>query len=345
MLTYIQIMVESGRRDLPVILLHNVDPDWTEAELREAGEDVAALGDALAEVGHRVELLPVKDGRLRARLGPYDPREYIVFNWCEEIPGLPHSEPEAAGILEDLGFTFTGSSSRVLSLAQDKPRIKRILEETGLPTPPWAVFDAPDAGDWSTYPAIVKAAHEHCSIGISPESVVTGPAELEGRIAYILEQHDQPALVEEFIDGREFHVAAWGNGSVVAMPPAEMDYVGLTDIHDRLFTYDAKYLPGSRLYETIELRVPAELDPAAGAELERIVLETYRAAGCRDYGRIDLRYRDGVFYVIDVNPNPDINPLTSMTYAAAELGYTYGGMGSRIVNLAAARHPVFGIAA
>jgi D-alanine-D-alanine ligase len=343
-LTYLQIMFENGRRDLPVILLHNVDPDWTEAENVEAGQDVAALGDALAELGHRVDLLPVTDEHLRARLDPFDPREHIVFNWCEEIPGLPHSEAEVASILEGRSFTFTGSPARVLSLAQDKPRIKRILEATGLPTPPWAVFDAPDARAWSTYPAIVKAAHEHCSIGISPESVVTGPAELEGRVAYILDEHRQSALVEEFIDGREFHVAAWGNGSVAVMPPAEMDYVGLTDIHDRLFTYDAKYLPGSRLYETIELRVPAELDPAARAELERIVLETYRATGCRDYGRIDLRYRDGVFYVIDVNPNPDINPLTSMTYAAAELGYTYGGMGSRIVNLAAARHPVFGAA-
>jgi D-alanine-D-alanine ligase len=118
-----------------------------------------------------------------------------------------------------------------------------------------------------------------------------------------------------------------------------MDYVGLTDIRDRLFTFDAKYVPGSRLYETIELRVPAELDPLARSELERIVLATYRATGCRDYGRIDARYRDGVFYVIDVNPNPDINPQTSLTYAAAEVGYSYGEMGSRIVNLAAARHP------
>jgi D-alanine-D-alanine ligase len=210
-----------------------------------------------------------------------------------------------------------------------------------VPTPPWAVFDAPRSDGWDIFPAIVKAAHEHCSIGISPESVVASPSELEARVAHILENYRQPALVEEFIDGREFHVAVWGNGTLTMLPPAEMDYVGLTDIHDRLFTYEAKYVPGSRLYETIELRVPAELDPGARDELERIVLATYRATGCRDYGRIDLRYRDGLFFVIDVNPNPDINPKTSMTYAAAELGYSYGQMGSRIVNLAAARHPAF----
>ena len=332
-------MMDQLRRGLAVLLIHNMSPEWTGEERQDAEQDVSALGDALKAIGHPVELLAVEDSDLAALLESYDPREHIVLNWCEELPGLPHSEPEVAAILEELGFVFTGSPSHVLSMSQDKPRVKRILDGEKIPTPPWAVFDTAATDGWDIFPAIVKAAHEHCSIGISAESVVTSPAELENRIRYILREHRQPALVEEFVDGREFHVAAWGNGIVSALPAAEMDYVGLTDIRDRLFTFDAKYVPGSRLYETIELRVPAELDPLARSELERIVLATYRATGCRDYGRIDARYRDGVFYVIDVNPNPDINPQTSLTYAAAEVGYSYGEMGSRIVNLAAARHP------
>jgi D-alanine-D-alanine ligase len=334
-------MVEQPRRDLPVLLLHNMDPQWTPEESREALQDVTTLGEAMTKLGHRVDLMAVEDVHLAARLRAYDPRDMVVFNWCEELPGLRHSEPEAAAILERLGFVFTGSPSHVLARSHDKPLIKRILDGARIPTPPWAVFDEPRSDGWDIFPAIVKASHEHCSIGISPESVVTSPAELESRVAYILHEHGQPALVEEFIDGREFHVSAWGNGAVTVLPPAEMDYVGLTDIHDRLFTYEAKYVPGSRLYETIELRVPAELDEASRAELEGIVLRAYRATSCRDYGRIDLRMRGGSFFVIDVNPNPDINPLTSLTYAAAEAGYSYGEMGSRIVNLAAVRHPVF----
>jgi D-alanine-D-alanine ligase len=334
-------MVEQPRRDLPVLLLHNMDPAWTAEERREALQDVTTLGDALAKLGHRVEFLAIEDAHPVSRLQGFDPRAVVIFNWCEELPGLRRSEPEAAAILERLGFVFTGSPAHVLARSHDKPLIKRILEAGRIPTPPWAVFDEPASNGWDIFPAIVKAAHEHCSIGISPESVVTSPAELELRVAYVLREHGQPALVEEFIDGREFHVSAWGNGTVTVLPAAEMDYVGLTDIRDRLFTYEAKYVPGSRLYETIELRVPAELDPAARTELERIVLRAYRATGCRDYGRIDLRMRGGTFYVIDVNPNPDINPLTSLTCAAAEAGYSYGELGSRIVNLAAARHPVF----
>jgi D-alanine-D-alanine ligase len=337
------IMIESPRRDLPVILLHNTNPDWTPEESREAGQDVATLGDAMKALGHPVELLPVGDERLAGRLETFNPCDHIVFNWCEELPGVPHSESEVAAVLERLGFVFTGSPSRVLALAQDKPLVKRILDDGAIPTPPWTVFGAREAGSngWDVFPAIVKAAHEHCSIGISPDSVVTSPAELEGRVEYILREHGQPALVEEFIDGREFHVSAWGNGTVSVLPAAEMDYGAMTDIRDRLFTYEAKYVPGSRLYESIELLVPAELDAPARDELERIVLAAYRATCCRDYGRIDVRYRDGTFYVIDVNPNPDINPLTSLIYAAAEVGYSYGELGSNIVNLAASRHPVF----
>jgi D-alanine-D-alanine ligase len=318
-----------------------MDPAWTAEESRGALDDVTALAEAMAGLGHRVELLSVEDSHLASRLGRYDPRALVVFNWCEELPGLRRGEPDAAAILERLGFVFTGSPSHVLARSHDKPLIKRVLEAGRIPTPPWAVFDAPRADGWAIFPAIVKAAHEHCSIGISPESVVNSPAELERRIAYVLREHGQPALVEEFIDGREFHVSAWGNGTVTVLPAAEMDYVDLTDIRDRLFTYDAKYVPGSRLYETIELRMPAALDGPELAELEDVVLRAYRATGCRDYGRIDLRLRGGTFYVIDVNPNPDINPETSLAYAAAEAGYSYEEMGSRIVNLAAARHPVF----
>jgi len=334
--------MDNIRHNLPVLLLHNTNPAWTPEEILENEEDAATLSNALCELGHPVEVVTVENARLAERLSTYNPQEHIVFNWCEEIPGIPHSEPEVAAVMERMGFVFTGSSYDVLALSYDKPQIKRLLDEANIPTPPWDVFHTPDTTGWNIFPSIVKAAHEHCSIGISSESIVTSPAELENRVAFILEEHNQPALVEEFIDGREFLNAVWGNGKISMLPAIEMDYSGLTNIRDRLFTYEAKYVSGSPLYESIDMVVPAELEPNALARLEQIVLATYRATGCRDYGRIDVRYLNDVFYVIDVNPNPDINPMTSMTHAAAKAGYSYGQMGSRIVNLAAARHPLFG---
>lgn len=330
------------RHNLPILMLHNMNPEWTSDELLESEQDVTTLSNALNELGHPVEIVSVKDECLIDRLSIYNPQDYIVFNWCEELPGVPHSEPRVAAVMEKMGFIFTGSSYNVLCLAHNKPGIKQILDEANIPTPYWNVFQAPDVDQWNIFPSIVKPAHEHCSIGISPESVVTCPAELTNRIKFILETYNQPALVEEFINGREFLNAVWGNKNISMLPSVEMDYGELTDIRDRLFTYEAKYVAGSRLYENIDMRVPAELDAQAQSELEQVVIATYKATGCRDYARIDVRYYNGVFYVIDVNPNPDINPQTSMTCAAAEEGYSYGKMGSRIVNLAAERHPIFG---
>ncbi len=335
-------MMDNLRHNLPILMLHNLNPEWTSEELLETEQDVATLSSAMNELGHPVEIVAVEDDGLAERLSAYDPENYIVFNWCEELPGVPHSEPEVAAVMEQMGFVFTGSSSDTLSLAHDKPEIKRILNEANIPTPPWEVFKNPDAGKWNIFPSIVKPAHEHCSIGISPESIVTSPVELANRIAFVMETYKQPALVEEFINGREFLNAVWGNENISLLPTVEMDYGALTNLRDRLFTYEAKYVAGSRLYENIDMRVPVELEPPAKSMLEQIVLATYRVTGCRDYGRIDVRYHHGVFYVIDVNPNPDINPYTSMTSAAAEVGYSYGKMGSRIVNLAAKRHPIFG---
>lgn len=95
---------------------------------------------------------------------------------------------------------------------------------------------------------------------------------------------------------------------------------------------EARYIPGSRLYENIDMHIPAEQEPPPQADLERIVYATYQGTGC-----VDLRHLNGMLYVIDVNPHPDIDPQTAMTYAAAEIGYSCGEMGSRIISLAAAR--------
>ncbi|NLS94214.1 MAG: hypothetical protein GXX96_18795 [Planctomycetaceae bacterium] len=331
-------MVLESAPGIPILLIYDIDPTWTSREREDAHRDCRRVGFAMRRHGHSVSFLPVCDPDLSAALSEYDPQDVLVFNWCESIPGITRSEVTVAETLERLCFTYTGASPEALELSYEKARVKEILESHGVPTPRWKLFDSPREGGWSCFPAIVKPAREHCSHGVDPGAVVTGASELRDRVAYVVDTFQQPALVEDFIDGREFHVPLWGNEHVELLPPVEMDFSAFDDIHNRLCSCDAKFVPQSEAYRRIKSFVPARLTEKEMAEIETTAKITYEAIGCRDYGRIDIRLRDGVFYVLDVNPNADISSDASLALSASKAGYSYGAMASRILRLAARRH-------
>lgn len=329
-------------KDVPVLLLYNLDPLWPDGDRDIAVQEADRLASGLGELGHPVATVAVRNADLAACLGSYDPREWIVFNWCEELPGMPHSDARVAEILESAGFTYTGSTPEVLRLSWDKIEMKKLLEKRDLPTPHWRLYADADPGDWCRFPAMVKPAQEHCSMGVTTDAVVRDAGELRTRIACILDTFRQPALVEDFIDGREFHVTLWGNDDVRMLPVAEMDFSRFDNVRDRLCTYESKFHPGSRHYEGIQLRLPAPLSEAEQDRLFDTARAAYRAYHCRDFARLDIRLREGVFYILDINPNPDISSDASMACAAEAAGFSFGAMGSHLIGLAAVRHPVFG---
>jgi D-alanine-D-alanine ligase len=327
--------------ELPVLLLYNVDPAWPPEDIAVAADEAERLASSMRALGHPVADIAVHDSDLARCLKPYDPAEWIVFNWCEELPGMPHSDARVARILEEHGFTCTGPSSESLRLSWDKAWMKRLLNKRRLPTPRWRLYASAGPARWNRFPAIAKPSQEHSSFGVTTEAVVQNAAELRARIAYILDEFKQPALVEDFIDGREFHVSLWGNSDVRMLPVAEMDFSRFDQVQDRLCTYESKFHPGSRHYEDIGLLLPAPLRPMEQERLYRTLKAAYRSYGCRDFARMDVRLRDGTFYILDINPNPDISSDASMACAAEVAGLSFGDMGSFIIRLAAARHPVF----
>jgi D-alanine-D-alanine ligase len=329
------------QNNLPVLLLYNLNPEWSREEIDESREGMQALSIALREEGHPVTEVCLANNDLIGLLQPYDPDDYIVFNFCEEIPGIPHSYDLIAQTLEDFGFTFTGADSKALSFSQDKRMVKQLLESRGIATPRWQIFASASSNGWTTYPAIVKPALEHCSLGVTREAVVRSAAELAARIGYIIKSFHGPALVEEFIDGREFHVSVVGNSKLHVLPIAEMDFSAFNDANDRLCTYESKFEPLSKAYNLIKLRLPALLTKNEEKRLIKVALDGYRSANCRDYARLDIRLRNGIFYILDINPNMDISPDTSPALAAELAGLSYGKFGSLLVNLASRRHPIF----
>jgi D-alanine-D-alanine ligase len=336
------MIISSLQTDIPVLLLHNLDRSWPPEDIDQCLELGDMMTEALQATGHPVIRARLEDDQLSSLLNGYDPSNLIVFNWCEEVPGIPRSSWMVAQELERRGFTYTGADYPALVLSQDKRQVQQRLKDACIPTPVWKIVYSTSAVDWNLFPAIVKPAFEHCSTGIVRESVVQSRAELIRRVGQVIDQYQQPVLVEEFIDGREFHVGVIGNGNLQMLPPAEIDFSAFTDIHDRLCTYETNFDRNSLAYQSVSARLPIDFTPEELSWMERAVLGAYRAIDCRDYARMDLRMRDGIFYILDVNPNADISPDTSLIKAAEMVGYPYGRFGSLLVNLAAERHPVFG---
>jgi D-alanine-D-alanine ligase len=215
-----------------------------------------------------------------------------------------------------------------------------MLDQLNIPTPAWRACSSPDEVEgWGIFPAIVKPAAEHCSFGITDGAVVSDLKQLRERVAFVLQTYGGLALVEDFIVGREFNVSIWGNGRPAPLPLYEIDFSDIPDPQHRLVDFDAKWTKGSFTYEHTPSRCPAEVDDKVAVRIRDVAMAAYRALRLRDYGRIDMRVRDGQPYVVDVNSNPDITIDGGFAKTAAVAGYDYGAMVSRIVNLAAHRKP------
>jgi D-alanine-D-alanine ligase len=331
-------MAGSGWTEPPsVLLLHHLDPDWLPPEKSEVLAEIETLVAALRADGFAVEPRMVETSHLGDALSGVDPAGVVVLNMCEALPGVPRSEALVTSELDARGFTYTGSPTGVLELSWDKAISKRRLFQTGVATPEWRTIHTHDVAGWDRFPAIVKPAHEHSSVGLSDGAVVFDREALARRVAFVLDELEQPAIVEQFIDGREFHVSVWGNGRLRMLPPAEMDFSGLDQCADRMCTFDAKFTPGSRHWDAINVVLPAELEPHEESELERTVIGAYRAMGCRDYARIDVRLDGDHFTVLDVNPNCDLSVETTTALAAELAMGSFAALLGRIIGLAASR--------
>lgn len=328
----------SSRGGKKVLILYNQVDSLAKGEARDL---ISAQGVALAAATveqalrpkHEVVRMPVSFDLLEV-LSNYDPGEWVVFNLLEGLGNRADLESEAAAILEGLGFRYTGSPPETLALCLNKARTKRVLESSGIPTPAYQVYNDRNIEISVPLPAIVKPIAEDAGLGIDDGAVVTAYEQLCERVEYILETYQEPALVEEFIDGREFNVALWGNGTPECLPLAEIDYSGIADPLKRICSYAAKWEPERDEYRLTPVICPAKVDGHLAERIRGVATAVYEALKCRGYARVDMRVRDGRPYVLEVNPNPDISPDAGFPRAALAAGYTYSEMVERILRLA-----------
>jgi D-alanine-D-alanine ligase len=269
-------------------------------------------------------------------------RPDVVFSMVESVSGESRLEPAMAYLLEWLGLPYTGSPPVALALALHKPLARAVLADAGVAVPRGAVLENGDEPlDGLSYPVIVKPTREDGSHGIRNASVATSESAARARARYVTQQYAQPALVEEFIDGREFNVSLLGPAKApVVLPLREIRYTLPADL-PRLLGYEAKWRP-----ETVEFQetLPATvIDPPELVEsIPATARAAYTALGVRDYGRVDIRLdRNGRPMVLDVNPNPEIVPRGHFGLAATALegGLSFPDLITFIVDQALARRP------
>jgi D-alanine-D-alanine ligase len=308
--------------------------EWVRREIGkeadcEIEETAEAVRQALEHGGHRVQMVDLKD------VAVHELRQFDwVFNLAETIDGFPLKEYEVAAQMEVLNIPFTGSRSRALYNCSDKASAKNRLSEVGLPTPGYEVFRTGfPVITRLQFPLIVKPVQEDGSIGIFSRSVVRSQLALEERVAEVHECYQQPAIVEEYIEGRDIGVSVLGNGPTRrALPPSECVY--LNDFEgERILTYEAKWLVGSNAYENTKSVCPTQLEEPVREAVKNLALRACDLMDCRDYARVDLRLRGDESFLIEVNTNPCINPVdTAYTRASRAAGYTYDQLVNEILN-------------
>lgn len=284
----------------------------------DSAETIDAVASALAALGDVIRLEATEDFPERLR----DERPDIVFNIAEGLHGT-NREAHVPAICEFFGIPYSGSDPFTLSLCLHKARTKDLLTSYGIPNAPFVLIDSSAdigrllRGDSPLVarlspltPLFLKPVHEGSSKGITEKNLVRTRRELEERATYLIDAYDQPVIVEAYLSGAEFTCGILGNGARArVLPIVGMNFSSLPDGALPIYGYEAKWIWDSVDNPLEIFECPAAIDIRLQSGIEEVVLRAYRALGCRDWSRIDVRLDgDGVPNVVEVNPLPGILP-------------------------------------
>jgi D-alanine-D-alanine ligase len=323
-----------------VVILHTTDAagpprdpvlGQLEETLRGQGHEPSfvTVGDSVEDIVHQLrELVPE-----------------LVFNLAEAFDGKSALESNVAALLNLIDLRYTGSSPAGLIMAGDKTLTHKILSFHGIRAPQFATMYR-GAVDWAgdlQFPLIVKPPQEDASLGVTGKSVVRDVKQLFERIDSLQTEFQQPVLVEQYVEGREFYVGVLGNVSAKALPVIELDFSKFPKDRPKIASYEAKWGEdgeerGAEFEGTASV-FPEHLEPELVERMQKVAVEAFDALRLRDYARIDLRVTDtGEVYVIEVNPNCYLERNGEFARAAQRDGLEYPELVARIMELALARY-------
>jgi len=302
--------------------------------------DREEIFDALGKLGHE-PFYQVLDGAEKSLVALAKFDGDLVFNLTESYAGDDTMDMNIAAYLDLLGCQYTGAGPHAMYLAQDKALAKKIFAFHGIKTPYFATSyrGKLDHSHDISFPLIVKPTSEDGSIGIDASSVVESVKELMEKIHYIHEEFDSPALIEEYIEGREIYAAVLGNENPEVLPMVELDLSKLPKGTPKIAGKDVKWDKETEAYKVTKSAPAEDLEESTVKRLSDTALSAYNALKLRDYGRIDMRLtKKGEVFVIEANPNPWLASTAEFAMAAKKAGRTYTQLIAEIVDLARARY-------
>ena len=303
------------------------------------------LATALRANGHEPALVGVADELEMLTTSLRRAAPELVFNLAESFRGKSALESNVAAVLNLLDLRYTGSSPAGLLVAGDKSLTKKVLSFHGIRTPEFAsVYRG--AVDWAgdiSFPLIVKPPQEDASLGISASSVVHDLRELLAKIDELQSRFQQPVLLEEYVEGREFYVGVVGNAQAEALPIIELDFSALPPAMPRIASWEAKWgddgAGGGEAFAGTRAVFPSDVPAELEERIRRVAVDAFQALRLRDYGRVDLRVTPAEeIFVLEVNPNCYLEREGEFARAAARSGMDYERLVARIMDLALARY-------
>jgi len=330
-----------------VSVVHNAVADDGPADEQDVLVQVAAIREALDDLGHEADSLPagLALGQLRDQLEARQPD--LVFNLVESLAGYGRLIHLVPSLFDAVGLPYTGAPAESIWLTSHKVMAKARMVAAGLPTPPWAgpwPQDLPSlrslehTGQYrsSRRRWIIKSLWEHASMGLEADNIV---ADTCGQLLEQAIKERAPLLggacfAEVFIDGREFNLSLLaGPQGPLVLPPAEIIFEAFGADQPRIVGYRAKWDVDSAEFR----HTPRTFDFGPGdrpllAELKRLALQCWQIFGLRGYARIDFRIDDkGQPWILEINANPCLSPDAGFAAAVARSGLSYTQAVDRIL--------------
>lgn len=293
--------------------------------------------NALIANGHQVSLLGLFNDINILLEEVRENKPDIIFNAAEVFDQKSYLDKNVAGVLEMLGIPYTGASATSLLICGNKALSKKILSFHKIKVPHFYTFYK-NHKIWLSkrinLPLIVKPLHEEASRGISQASVVDSEEAMSERVKFIHESIRDDAIVEEYIDGREFYVSILGDKRVKVFPLREMKFGEFGEDEPRIATYKAKWDYKYRQKWGIKNEFAGRLPNGLAEKVEEACKRAYKALNMQCYARFDIRVTsDSKIYIIEANANPCLDEHDELGQSAAKAGIPYNKLIQKIMNL------------